>query len=212
MKNFKHPALIWGIAGILLSLLTIIAAVTGIHSSPVLLMDTDVIVQAAEQTLDCVKTGDYEALETMLYGAPALGQLPEKDEAMQSRILYTYLDSIHYDVADTCQVSGDGISLSVQIQCMDITSVSAALQEIVPDLMQQVADEYGDEARIYDADHNYQNAFLEDVLSRALDQVLADNPHTTQKDLILQFARSQDGWKVVADPAFVQLLTGFISE
>ena len=212
MKNFKHPALIWGIAGILLSLLTIIAAVTGIHSSPVLLMDTDVIVQAAEQTLDCVKTGDYEALETMLYGAPALGQLPEKDEAMQSRILYTYLDSIHYDVADTCQVSGDGISLSVQIQCMDISSVSAALQEIVPDLMQQVADEYGDEARIYDADHNYQNAFLEDVLSRALDQVLADNPHTTQKDLILQFARSQDGWKVVADPAFVQLLTGFISE
>ena len=212
MKNFKHPTLIWGIAGILLSLLTIIAAVTGIHSSPVLLMDTDVIVQAAEQTLDCVKTGDYEALETMLYGAPALGQLPEKDEAMQSRILYTYLDSIHYDVADTCQVSGDGISLSVQIQCMDISSVSAALQEIVPDLMQQVADEYGDEARIYDADHNYQNAFLEDVLSRALDQVLADNPHTTQKDLILQFARSQDGWKVVADPAFVQLLTGFISE
>lgn len=212
MKNFKHPALIWGIAGILLSLLTIIAAVTGIHSSPVLLMDTDVIVQAAEQTLDCVKTGDYETLETMLYGAPALGQLPEKDETMQSRILYTYLDSIRYELADTCQVSGNGISLSAQIQCMDISSVSAALQEIVPDLMQQVADEYGDEARIYDADHNYQNAFLEDVLSRALDQVLADNPHTTQKDLILQFARSQDGWKVVADPAFVQLLTGFISE
>jgi hypothetical protein len=212
MKNFKHPALIWGIAGILLSLLTIIAAVTGIHSNPVLLMDTDVIVQAAEQTLDCVKTGNYEALETMLYGTPALGQLPEKDEATQSRILYTYLDSIRYELADTCQVSGNGISLSVQIQCMDISSVSAALQEIVPDLMQQVADEYGDEARIYDADHNYQNAFLEDVLSRALDQVLADNPHTTQKDLILQFARSQDGWKVVADPTFVQLLTGFISE
>lgn len=212
MKNFKHPALIWGIAGILLSLLTIIAAVTGIHSSPALLMDTDVIVQAAEQTLDCVKTGDYEALETMLYGAPALGQLPEKDEAMQSRILYTYLDSIRYDLADTCQVSGDGISLNAQIQCMDIASVSAALQEIVPELMQQVADEYGDEAKIYDAEHNYQNAFLEDVLSRALDQVLADNPHTTQKDLILQFSRSQDGWKVVADSAFVQLLTGFISE
>lgn len=212
MKNFKQPALLWGIAGILLSLLTILTAVVGINSTPVLLMDSDVIIQSAVDTLDCVKTGDYASLEPMLHGTPKLGRLPEKGDGMQSRILYTYLDSIRYELAEECQTSGDGVSLGVAIECMDIPAVSAALQEIVPGLMQKVADEYGDEAKIYDAEHNYQNAFLEDVLSRALDQVLAENPHTTRKELTLQFARSQEGWNVVADPTFLQLLAGFISE
>lgn len=212
MKKFKQPAILWGIAGIALSLLTIAMAVLGINSSPKVLMDSEVVIGAARQTLDCVRSGDYDTLGQMLYGAPKLGTLPEKGDSVESRILYTYLDSIEYTLAEECYPSGEGVALDARIQCMDISAVSDSLQAIVPDLMQQVADEIGDENAIYDEQHNYQAAFLEEVLGRALDQVLSEDPHTTQRELTLQFNRSDAGWQVVPDQAFVQLLSGSVSE
>lgn len=212
MKKIKQPVLLWSVAGIILSLLTLITAVLGINSTPKVLMDSEVVIAAAGNTLDCVRSGDYAALEQLLYGTPKLGQLPEKSDDVQSRLMYMYLESIHYELADECRSSGEGVALDARIQCLDIASVSEALQAIVPELMQQVADELGDENAIYDKEHNYQDSFLNEVLGRAMDQVLSENPHTIERELTLQFARSDAGWQVVPDQTFVPLLSGFISE
>lgn len=212
MKKYKHPVYLWAMAGVVLSLLTLAVIVFGIHSTPTIAMDYEVVVQAASETLDCVRTGDYEALSQLLYGAPNLGESPEATEDAQSMILFAFLDSIQYQVSPQCRASDSGITVDVHIQCLDIAAVSEALQAIVPDLMTKIANEKGDESLVYDANHDYLESFLSEVLATATKQVLAGNPTTTEKDITLELVQSGGKWQVVPTEDFVQLLTGYVSQ
>ena len=212
MKNTKQPTVLWGIAGIVLSLVTLIAVICGMNSTPALLMDHQVAIDAAAKTLECARTGDYKALGQMLYGSPNLGDLPPKSEDAESLILYAYLDSIQYEPASECSISGDQLALDVTVSCLDIAAVSASLQEIVPDLMNQIAAEKENESEIYDAEHNYQPDFIAEVLRTATMQVLAQQPQTTDREITLNLARGDDGWQIVPTQPLLQLLSGFVSE
>lgn len=211
MRNRKQPAVLWSIAGIVLSLCTILCAVIGSNSSPKVLLDSAAIVETAEQTLECVRSGDYDTLTQLLYGSPRLGEAPVKTDEPESVILFAFLDSIHYDISQECYASGSGVALDVHIDYLDISAVSEKLQAIVPDLMIQLA-ESKEKPEIFDEERNYQPAFLEEVLCTATAQVLSQEPPITERDITLEFVRSGDGWLVVPTESLTQLLSGYISE
>lgn len=211
MKITKQPVALWSMAGIILALLTLVTIVCGIHSSPKVLVDPQVITDAAGNTLECVRSGDYEALEQLLYGSPKLGDPLEKTDDAQSILLYAYLDSLEYHTADECYATGSGVALDVHITSLDISALSDALQQIVPDLMQQTA-RGKEETEIYDGEHNYQPAFISEVLTTAVNQVLAGTPQMVERDITLELVRSGGSWQVVPTESFLQLLTGYVSE
>lgn len=212
MKKTKQPAVLWGIGGILLSLLTLMVTICGVNSTPVLLLDDRVVIEAAAEALECARTGDYEALGQMLYGSPDLGKFSEDTENAESLILHAYLDSIRYEFAPECYPSGDQLALDAAINCLDIPALSDSLQAIVPDLMNEIADRKESEAEIYDAEHNYLPEFIAEVLFAATEQVLAEQPHTTQREITLNLARGDGRWQVVPTQPLLQLLSGFVSE
>jgi len=96
MKNVKKPVILWGIAGIVLSLCTLIAVIGGLLGNPLILVDTEAVLTAAEQTMDCVCSGDFEALGQLLSGAPDLGPAPENSGDAKGEIWQAYLESIAY--------------------------------------------------------------------------------------------------------------------
>ena len=212
MKQNKLPAKLWILAGIILSLLTLTVTVYGMHSTPAMAMNPDVVVDAVTETLDCVRSGDYEALGQMLYSAPDLGEAPTSTEDLESKILLTFLNSIQYRIGSDVRATDSGVSVDVHITCMDISALSTAMQEIVPDLMNQIANEIGDEKLVYNEDHNYRDDFIDQVLRTAAEQVLADAPQTMDKDLTLDLVQSGGRWQVVPTDAFVKLLSGYVSE
>ena len=212
MNSLKRSVCLWAIAGIILALLTLVIILMGINSTPAIAMEPQVLVDAAAQTLDCVRTGDYDALGQMLYGAPNLGDSPKDTDDLESMILMTFLQSIRYQIIPDFRASDSGISLDVQITCMDIPALSSAMQEIVPDLMNQIANEKGDESLVYDENHNYLDSFLTEVLYTAAQQILADDPQTMDTVLTLELVQSNGRWQVVPTNDFVQLLCGYVSQ
>lgn len=212
MEKTKRSVILWGIAGVLLSLCTLAAAIYGMHSSPAVLMDSTVVIEAAEQTLECARSGDYDMLGQLLYGAPNLGSCPEKTEDAQSLIWYAFLDSIQYQLGEACYATDSGVALDVHIRCLDISAVTASLQTIAPDLMTQIAEGKDSEAEIYDEENNYREAFIAEVLRSATDQVLAGQPQMMERELTLEFIRWNGCWQVVPTDGLLQFLSGYVSE
>lgn len=210
MEKTKRSVSLWLIAGVILSLCTLAAAVYGMNSSPAVLVDSTKLIETAEQTLECARSGDYVALGQMLYGTPNLGENLEKTDDAQSLIWYAFLDSIQYRFGEECYAAGSGVALDVQLRCLDISAVTASLQELAPELMVQIAEEKGSEEEIYDEQRNYRQSFIDEVLRIATVQVLAEPPMMEQT-LTLNFARSKAGWQVVPTQALLQLLSGYVS-
>lgn len=210
MENTKKPVNLWLIAGIVLSLCTLFTVVYGLNSSPVVLVDSASVVEAAEQTLECVRSGDYDALGQMLYGAPNLGQCPEKEDTAESKIWYAYLDSIVYQISDEITPTASGVSLTAQVTTLDIPAVSASLQEIVPDLLPKMAKD--SKEKVYDAEHKYTDAFVAEVLNTAADQVLSGRIPAAQREITLELVRFGGSWQVVPTQQLQQFLSGSVSE
>lgn len=194
MKNMKKPAILWGIAGIVISLCTLIAAVYGMNGSLAIHVDTDAILTAAEQTMDTACSGDFEALGPLLAGAPDLGAAPENSGDAQGKIWQAYLDSIEYQLGKHCYADSNTVALDVQLSCLNISAVMASLQEAVPDMLTENT-----------------AASHEVTLLSATEQILAAPP-TMERTLTLHFARSGGSWKVLPTEALLQFLSGFVSE
>lgn len=210
MERKKRSVIAWGAAGILLALCTLGVTIYGLNSDPTVLMDTAVITNTAEQTLECVCSADYETLEQLLYGSPDLGPSPVNTGNAESLILFAYLDSIQYQMPAECYVTESGMAVDVVITCLDIPAVTAAMKEGSQALILQLAGEKDSEEEIYDADHNYKEAFVEEVLCTAAKEALAA-PQTTQQELTIELVQSNGRWLVVPTNTLLQLLTGFVS-
>ena len=90
----KRATACWAIAGLLVSLCTLFVLRYGTTHGPAVLVDSGSVAEAADQVMACAVSGDYEALENLLYGAPHLGEAPQKDDSAQGLIWKAYLDSI----------------------------------------------------------------------------------------------------------------------
>lgn len=212
MRKWIQPTILWCIAGVFISLCALGIVFYGIHSSTAVLMDSAVAIEAAEEVLDCARSGDYEALGHLLYGEPDLGAVPENNDSAESLIWYAYLDSIEYQLDEECQPNGDGVALKASITCLDISTVTASLQAIAPERMKQLAAEKKSDDEIYDEEHNFRPEFIDEVLRSATTQVLSQQPQTMQREMTLELVRSNGRWQVVPTDALLQFLSGYVSE
>ena len=211
MKNIKKPVILWGIAGIVLSLCTLIAAIVGMNSSPVMLADPATATAAAEQVLECARSGNFEELESLLSGKVQLGTVPENEETAESLIWHAFFESIEYQVAEEVTTSDSGVAVNVHIRCLDISQLSDSLQESAPALITKIAGEKEDKTEVYDSQRNYQETFLAEVLLTATKQALSKNAPTTELDMTLNLVPSKNGWQVVPSEELLQFLTGFVA-
>lgn len=199
MSEQKKTINRWLVAGIILSLVTILATVFGINSSPVVLLDTAGVTEAAEQTMEFVRIGDFENLRTMLSGNPELEEIPEKSQDAESLIWYAYLESMEYEVSEECRASGSGMEVDVSIRCLDIAAVTESLQALVPTLMNQT-----DASRASEEE-------VAAVLSDAAAQILEKECPMTEQNITLQLIRFENRWQVLPTDMLQQLLSGFVS-
>jgi len=202
----------WAAVGAVLSLCALIAVVYGLNSEPRFQADPSKVVTAAEEVLNCARTGDWESLGKILYGDPSLGEAPNRDSSVQNMIWYSYLESLQYSISESPNVTEAGVSLNVTINCLDISAVMDSLKETAPATMARKASQTDDESLIYDESHNYRDTFVTEVLRDATAQILQAEPQTTEREVTLQFVRSDGQWQAVPNDELLGLLTGFVSE
>lgn len=211
MKTIKRPVMLWGLAGVILSLCTLVAIIFGMTSSPALLVDSAAVNATAEYTLGCFRGGDYEALEAQLYGNPDLGTYPEDANTPEGMIWKAYRESLNYQVLGECFPSGNGLALTLRVQHLDIPAVTQSLQDMVPELLEQTAAEK-DKTEVYDENRQYREAFLAEVLAAATAQSLSGDQPVTEREITLELLRSEGCWKILPTDTLHQLLSGFTLE
>lgn len=208
----KRTTLFWAAAGALLGLCTLLLLAVGLHSRPALRVDPASVTEAAEEMMACAAAGDYETLSGLLYGSPNLGTPPADGESAEGRIWKAFHDSLDYTFSEACCIGDSGVALDMHVTCLDLSAVTEKLQACAPGLLEQKAKALDDESLIYDDAHNYQPAFLSQVMQEAAAQVLGDQPQTLERELRLQFVRADGRWQVVPTGELLQLLSGFVSD
>ena len=206
----KRATACWAIAGLLVSLCTLFVLRYGTTHGPAILVDSQSVAEAADQVMACAAAGDYGALEALLYGAPHLGEAPQKDDSAQGLIWKAYLDSIEYSFG-SCYAVDSNMALDVCVTCLDISSVTDSIQEIAPGLMAKKAAQITDENKVYDEAHNYREDFLAEVMAESAAQALGNQAQTMEQTFTLLLVRSNGTWQVVPTEEFLRFLSGFVS-
>lgn len=212
MNKKTLSVLLWSAAGLILAAVTIGTAIYGIRNAPAIRMDSSTVLDAAEEVLTCARSGNYTALSQLLYGNPDLGEPPAKTDEAQSMIWHAYLDSISWELAESCAPTDTGVSVDVTVHCMDISAVNASLQTLAPERMKQLAKETTKEEDIYDKDRNYLPEFVAEVLRSSTAEVLAQPVQTMDRTLTLQLVRMDGGWQVVPTEELMHFLSGYVAE
>lgn len=211
MKKKTLSVLLWAAAAVILTVATISTAIYGTRSTPAIRMDQSVILDVAEEAMIYARSGDYAALSQLLYGNPDLGQAPEKTDEAQSMIWHAYLDSIQWTLAESCVPTDTGVTLEVNLQCLDISSVTTALQTLAPARMEYLAKQTTEESDIYDADRNYLPEFVAEVLRSATEEALAQELQTLERTLTLELTRVDGSWQIVPTEELMHFLSGFVA-
>lgn len=212
MSKKTLSVLLWAAAGLILAAVTIGTALYGTRTAPTVRMDQSVVLDVAEQALTCARSGDYGTLSQLLYGSPDLGEPTAKTGDAQSMIWHAYLDSITWELAETCIPTDTGLNLDVTVHCMDISAVTTALQTAAPERMAQLAKEKTKDEEIYDKDKNYLPEFVAEVLRSATADVLSQPVQTLDRTMTLQLVRTNGGWQIVPTEELMHFLSGFVAE
>lgn len=190
MEKHKFNSLLWCILSLAAVFCIAAAIVDGFTGKTICLADPAVLTEPAEEALECAKTGDFTKLRRMLSGSPQLGS-PFSEEGTAEALLWkAYLESIQYRFPGTYTPSGEFLELDVQIDCLDLSAVTAKMGRPVLNPSQS----------------------REDALREAAAMVLSDAPPTMTRRMKLRLTRFGSGWQVVLNQPLQQLLSGFVAE
>lgn len=211
MEKRKQPANLWLLAGAVISLCVLILVAWGTHSSPAVLVNDAKVLEAAEQMLECARSGDFKALEDLMQGAPDLGTGPGEEDTAQNLLWRAYLNSITYTLPERCHAQDGGIGVEISVSCLDLSAVTTAMETLAPELLAQAVREADNEETIYDGENGYREEFLAHVLREAANQALSREAQQVEYTLNLSFAREKGCWQVVPTEELLEFLSGFVS-
>lgn len=190
MKTTNRATILWCIASVVILLCIAAAVLCGLTGRSATLVDGSILTEPARQVLECARSGDFEALGRMLYGAPRLDSPRGEGSGAEDLLWDAYLQSVCYHFPGTYTQSDEVLELDVQITCLDLAAVLDRM----------------DSLELIRTDSR------EAVLYHAAAGILAEDPPSMRQDLKLQLVRAAEGWQVVPTVPLQRLLSGFVTQ
>ena len=193
MTNAKKQTLLWLLAGLVFSLLTLLVIWTGL-SGKVWITDPEGIPETADAIMDSIQAGDWAALEEMVLGSPSLTPRVGAPDSAEKMIWDAYRNSLQWSCEDPFRIQGSLISQKVSVTCLDIPSVTDAISTMLSS---------SDSTGFYAAT---QTEFLHTVAAHVLESELP----MIRREITLTFQRGMGRWMLVPNNALLMLLSGLI--
>lgn len=205
-KNYR--AILGGILmtlGVAVLVATLWIIRTAISSDPVMLRCSDAAVARAEEAMNAVCAGDYEAVSATLYGRPSLGTRPENSSPATDLIWDTFRKNITYSFDGDFYATQTGVAIDVQVKRLDVSATLEGLGDQVESLLAQKIADAKDSAELYDRDNNFREEILEEILQEATMYCLMENETFQEQTIRLQLVLDQGQWWVLPDAEFVSM-------
>ena len=165
-------------------------------------------VSCSEDFARALNDGDLEAAAQYVYGQPDRGvdTVPENPE---SALLWeAFVNSISFEVPGNCYIEQNTLLRRGSITTLDISSVIGKLRESVQSLLDQRIASAQSLEEIYDAQNQFREDLVTQILDQALQQALAQDGQTVTREVTLKLVNRDDRWWVVPDQNLLQILTG----
>ena len=207
-----------GIASYLFAFLAALFAVTAMglaffcrDRTPLLGPGTEAAAEQVCILMDAVCSGDFEAAEKLLYGNPELGADRAPADAAGRMIWQAYVESLDYQLSGDVYATDTGVAQDVKIISMEISTVTAQLASRTGTLLNEKMEAAEDVSELYDENNEYRDDLVAGILEEAVRQALEEDVRYSYRIVPLQLVYAEDRWQVVADPEFLQAVSGGIA-
>lgn len=180
------------------------------NSEPILLTPPLAAKSQAVALMNDLCKGDFEGVSERLLGNPTLGLDREAAEDVGSLIWDSYVESLSYELVGTCYATDSGLAQDVKLTCLDMSSVTANLQQRSQVLLEERVASAKNASEIYDENNEYREEFVMNVLCDATRDALEEDAEETTMELTLNLSYVDGQWWVVADSQLVDAISGGI--
>lgn len=180
------------------------------NAEPILLTPPLAAKSQAVALMNDLCKGDFEGVSERLLGNPTLGLDREAAEDVGSLIWDSYVESLSYELVGTCYATDSGLAQDVKLTCLDMSSVTANLQQRSQVLLEERVASAKNASEIYDENNEYREEFVMNVLCDATRDALEEDAEETTMELTLNLSYVDGQWWVVADSQLVDAISGGI--
>lgn len=165
-------------------------------------------VACSDAFVQALNEGNLEAASQLMYGQPDLGvsTVPENPET--ALLWEAFRDSIAVELKEEWTVEQGSFVRTCSITTLDVSVVVGKLREQVQAVLDQRIASAQNLAEIYDAQNNYREELIEQVIQEALQQVMTQNAESMTRDVTLKLVNRDGHWWVVPHQNLLQILTG----
>lgn len=211
MKKNRFSVWLYSGLALLFSAAAIAAAVFCQDTVPVLAAAPEAASQRAEQLMEAICRGDFSEAEELLYGRPMLGMDREPEDPVGAMIWEAYIRSLDYELVGELYATQQGIAQDVKLISLELESASRHLGRRARTLLNERIAQAEDTAELYDANNEFREELVEEVLQEAARQALEEDLLYTYQILSLSLVYSEEAWWVIADQPFLNAISGGIT-
>lgn len=161
----------------------------------------------AEDFLSALEAGQLEQAGSYLLGQPSLGADSMPEDAPGQVIWEGFVSSFSCDISGDCYSSDSGVSLDVTITSLDLDSATASIGSRTQVLLQQRLDNAQTMDELYDASGNYLDSLLEQVLTQAAREALAQDGTPVTRSLTLSLVYREEQWWILPQEELLRAIS-----
>lgn len=208
MKFARFIACLLGIVAAALMVFSIGFCLVSLNSDVKVLEMPAGAVECSDALGTALQAEDLTAAAQVMYGQPELGadRVPENGEV--ALIWDAFLGSLSFEYKGECYATQKGIARDAAVTAMDIPSVTEQLSQRAHALLTAKVEAATDMAELYDENNNFREDLVNEVVSQALVQALAEDAKTVTLDVTVELICRDGQWWAVPDDALLQLLSG----
>lgn len=207
MKISKFFSGLFSVLGTVLLVGTVVLCLISLNAEPKLLEVPEGAQERAEAFLTAVSEGDYAAAGSMMYGQPSLGAEGAPAAGTAAQIWEAFAGSISCQLTGEPYAAEDGIAWSVSVETLDVSALTASLEERARNLLQKRLEEAEDPAALYDEKNNFREEVVDEALLEAVEQALQEDAQTLRREVTLNLICRDGQWWVVPNDALLQAIS-----
>ena len=210
MKNQKL-SLLFAAVGICILAAATLFCLTFLNAPPIMVSAPDGALECSETLMEALRNGDYDAASACLSGEPDLGLDREPEEEAGKLLWKAFSESFQYEFTGDCYATSTGVARSVMITTLDLNKISARLPQRLDDLLEEKLINSTNTSEIYDAEGNFREDIIQQLLIQALSEILVEDAATVTRGVSLNLVYENGQWWVTFDQALLQAISGGVA-
>ena len=198
------------IAGIVAAAAAVYIGINYHDKTPILLAKPEAATAQLTQMMDSVCTGDFAAASSYMLGTPSLGADSAPEDSLSQMLWDAWKHSMTYELIGDCHTTDSGLAQDIAVTYLDIDSVTAGLREDSEALMAQRVAEAEDVSEIYDANNEYRQDFVMDILCDTAEKALQEKAQYSTVTVTVNMTFQEGQWWVLAEEPLLHAISGGI--